>query len=245
MIRSSPKPKQSSSTKPWATPSRSRIKLAGIELVPDLSGALYIPDFATLVFSDLHLEKASSLAARGMALPPYDTRATIALLAHAVANHRPQRIVFLGDSFHDADGPTRLLGEDLDNLRRAIGGAEAIWIAGNHDPSFTFDLGGTAETLALGPISLRHEPRLRLADGEAEIAGHLHPVAAVIQRGRRLQQKCFVADEHRLVMPAFGVLTGGLNVTARPFKGLFADARFSVWMLGSERLHRFPATRLC
>jgi metallophosphoesterase superfamily enzyme len=146
MIRSSPKPKQSSSTKPWATPSRSRIKLAGIELVPDLSGALYIPDFATLVFSDLHLEKASSLAARGMALPPYDTRATIALLAHAVANHRPQRIVFLGDSFHDADGPTRLLGEDLDNLRRAIGGAEAIWIAGNHDPSFTFDLGGTAET---------------------------------------------------------------------------------------------------
>lgn len=198
-----------------------------------------------MVFSDLHLEKSSSLAARGMALPPYDTRATIALLANAIAAFAPKRIVFLGDSFHDAQGPARLIADDLDSLRRAIGGAETIWIAGNHDPRFTFDLGTTAETLALGPLTLRHEPRGRLGANEAEIAGHLHPVAAVVQRGRRLQQKCFVASECRLVMPAFGVLTGGLNVMARPFASLFAEARFSVWMLGQERLHRFPAKRLC
>ncbi|TMJ37582.1 MAG: phosphoesterase, partial [Alphaproteobacteria bacterium] len=58
-----------------------RIELSGIDLLPDLAGALYVPDFEALLVADLHLEKASSLARRGVHLPPYDTRATLEHLA--------------------------------------------------------------------------------------------------------------------------------------------------------------------
>jgi hypothetical protein len=219
--------------------------LSGLDLIPDPSGALHIPDFATLVIADLHLEKASSLAARGLALPPYDTREAIALLAAVIAAHRPRRVMFLGDSFHDAGGPGRLLADDLSALRRAIGPAEPIWIAGNHDPDFAFDLGTPALSASLGPVTLRHEPQGELGEGECEIAGHLHPVAAVIQRGRRLQRKCFVASSARLVLPAFGVLSGGVNVNSRAFVAVFPGRHFTIWMAGPEAIYRFPASRIC
>jgi DNA ligase-associated metallophosphoesterase len=220
------------------------IQLGGLDLIPDLSGALYVPDFTTLIVADLHLEKASSLAGRGIALPPYDTRETIALLAASIAAHRPRRVIFLGDSFHDAEAPRRLVHDDLTGLRRAIGKAEPIWIAGNHDPNFTFDLGSAALSVALGPLTLRHEPQIELGEGEMEIAGHLHPVAAIVRRGRRIQQKCFAGNQVRVVVPAFGSLTGGLNVRAPAISELFPGGRFSVWMFGANGVHRFPAGRL-
>ncbi len=54
-----------------------RISLGGLDFIPDLSGALYAPDFATLLVADLHLEKGTSLARRGVHLPPYDTRESL------------------------------------------------------------------------------------------------------------------------------------------------------------------------
>ena len=39
----------------------------------DLSGALFWEEQRLLVVSDLHLEKGSSFATRGVLLPPYDT----------------------------------------------------------------------------------------------------------------------------------------------------------------------------
>jgi uncharacterized protein len=225
-------------------PKAAVIRLGGLDLIPDLSGALHIPDFETLIVADLHLEKASSLAARGIALPPYDTRETIALLASAIAAHHPRRVIFLGDSFHDANGPSRLVPDDLAGLRHAIADAEAIWIAGNHDPAFAFALGATAISVSLGPLTLRHEPLTELGEGELEIAGHFHPVAAVVQRGRRLQERCFAASQTRLLLPAFGSLTGGLNVRTPAIAALFPDGRFAVWMTGTRGVHRFPATRL-
>ena len=59
--------------------------LGRLALVPDLSGALYLPDERTLVVADLHLEKGSAYAARGVLLPPYDSAATLAALARADA----------------------------------------------------------------------------------------------------------------------------------------------------------------
>jgi hypothetical protein len=220
------------------------IRLGGLDLIPDPSGALYIPDFETLIVADLHLEKASSLAARGIALPPYDTRETITLLASAMSAHRPRRVIFLGDSFHDANGPSRMVPDDLAQLRRTIADAEPIWVAGNHDPAFAFALGMATLSIALGPLTLRHEPELELGKGELEVAGHLHPVAAVVQRGRRLQERCFAASQTRLLLPAFGSLTGGLNVRAPAIAALFTGDRFSVWLAGARGVHRFPATRL-
>jgi hypothetical protein len=219
-----------------------RIGLAGLDFIPDPSGALHAPDFAALVVADLHLEKGSSLARRGVHLPPYDTRQTLAWLSAVIARTRPHLLIFLGDSFHDAEAHARIEAADLAALRALAERQRTIWIAGNHDPDPPADVAGAAmQEVALGPVMLRHAPR-PLIGGEFEIAGHLHPAAAVVQRSRRIRCRCFVADRRRIVMPAFGSYTGSLDVTEKPFAGLFED--FEVWMLGARAIHRFPAKRI-
>lgn len=219
-----------------------RITLSGLDFIPDLSGALYVPEFGALLVADLHLEKGSSLARRGVHLPPYDTRESILQLSAAIASARPRRLIFLGDSFHDGEARERIDASDLAALRSLVAGLETIWITGNHDPSPPPDIGGTiAAEVSLGPVTLRHAPRA-LAQGEMEIAGHLHPAAAIDQRGHRIRCRCFIADERRIIMPAFGSYTGALSVRAEAFEGLFGD--YHVWMIGGRAIHRFPAAKV-
>jgi DNA ligase-associated metallophosphoesterase len=240
----SPKPKMNSSMRPCASSRATRIGLAGLDLLPDLAGALYVPDFAALLVADLHLEKASSLARRGAHLPPYDTRATLEYLSFSLAAARPRRLIFLGDSFHDEEAPSRIDPSDVAELARLTRGIEVIWLAGNHDPSPPTALGGHhAQEIVLGPITLRHIPG-RLAGDDIEIAGHLHPSASLAQRGHSLRRKCFVGHERRLVMPAYGSFTGSLSVSAAPFQAIFPEGDFHVWMIGGKAIHRFPFARI-
>lgn len=238
----SPKPRTSSSTRPCGLSRSHRIGLGGLDLVPDLSGALYVPDFGTLVVADLHLEKGSSLAHRGVHLPPYDTRQSLAQLAAVIEAVKPRQIVFLGDSFHDGAARGRIDAADLAWLRDLAARQPSVWIAGNHDPEPPGDIGGRiASEVALGPLTLRHAPQC-LSEGELEIAGHLHPAAAIDQRGHRIRCRCFVADGRRVVMPAFGTYTGALSVMSEAFAPLFDE--FHVFMLGRRAIHRFPSTRV-
>jgi hypothetical protein len=221
-----------------------RISLSGLDLVPDLSGALYVPDFKTLLIADLHLEKASNMAKRGVHLPPYDTRASLTQLEAVISHSRPEQLIFLGDSFHDDEARERIAELDLTSLRALSMGVATIWITGNHDPHPPTDIGGRiVDEVVLGGVTLRHEPKL-LKPEEFEIAGHLHPGAAVSQRGRHIHCKCFIADGSRLVMPAFGSFTGALSISAAPFKKLFAAKDFHVWMLGDRAIYKFPARRV-
>jgi DNA ligase-associated metallophosphoesterase len=221
-----------------------KIRLAGLDLVPDLSGALHVPELRTVLVADLHLEKGTSLARRGAHLPPYDTRESLRQLAGVIAALKPERLIFLGDSFHDGEARDRIDEADLATVRALSGAQETIWIAGNHDPVPPADIGGSiAHEVALGPLTLRHAPQA-LGPGEFEIAGHLHPAAALSQRGRRIRCKCFIADGRRIVMPAFGSFTGALSVSAEPFAPLFQPGNYHVWMLGGRAVHRFPAVRV-
>ena len=218
--------------------------LAGVKLVPDLSGAVYMRDYETLIISDLHLEQGSSLARRGIHIPPFDTAVTLTLLETVVAETAPKRLIFLGDSFHDSAGEDRLSQESTERLRSLTTGYETLWIIGNHDPLPPERLGGQgAEQIALGPLTLRHEPSQKL-DGEVEIAGHLHPGCGLSQRGRRIYGKCFVSDETRLIMPAFGAYTGGLSITSDAFGGLLDRKTAHAHMIGRAALHKFPIARL-
>lgn len=238
----SPKPQAPSSTRPCGLSRTQRIGLGHLDFIPDLSGALYAPDFKALLVADLHLEKGSSLARRGVHLPPYDTRQSLLQLRAVIAEVKPEQLIFLGDSFHDRDARQRIDAADLATLRAITAELRTIWITGNHDPAPPQDIGGVIiEEVALGPVTLRHEPKL-LAEDEMEIAGHLHPAASVAQRGRRIRCRCFIADHRRIVMPAFGSYTGALNISAQAFDGLFAD--FNVWMLGARAIHRFPAKKV-
>ncbi|MFJ5370020.1 ligase-associated DNA damage response endonuclease PdeM [Bosea sp. CER48] len=210
--------------------------LGRLALVPDLSGALWLPEERTLVVADLHLEKGSAYAARGVMLPPYDSTATLAALAAVVRRQQPARIIALGDSFHDRDAENRLTASTLATLRELQTGRDWLWITGNHDPAISRAMGGdSAETIILSGVTLRHEPDA--AANGPEIAGHLHPTAKVRMRGRALRRRCFALSRQRCVMPAMGAYAGGLNLRDIAFRPLFRDG-LSAHLLGDGRLFR-------
>jgi len=218
------------------------IDIAGATLSPDPSGALYWQQGAALIVADLHLEKGSSHARRGIFLPPYDSRCTLERLARLCDKYRPKRVVALGDSFHDRDGPARLPEAERAVLTALTACHEFIWIAGNHDGVSPAKLGGTvAEALRLGPLTFRHQPAL--SESVGEIAGHLHPCARVAVKGRAFRRRCFVGDGTRLILPAFGAFTGGLDLFDRAFEGLFLN-RITAFLLGENAVYAFPERHL-
>jgi uncharacterized protein len=218
------------------------LTLAGTTLIADCAGALYWPDEQVLAVADLHLEKGSAFAARGVLLPPYDTATTLARLAVLMERYAPRLVVALGDSFHDGGGAARMADINRAALKALQRGRDWLWIAGNHDPDPTDGIGGRfASTVALGPLTFRHEPAPKPCDGE--IAGHLHPLARVARRGRAVSRRCFASDGRRLVMPAFGAYAGGLNVRDRAIVSLFGALAFTAHMLGERRLYAVPAAR--
>jgi uncharacterized protein len=218
----------------------SEVTIAGLTFTADLSGALFWDEQKLLVVSDLHLEKGSSFAARGVLLPPYDTVATLSRLSAVIARHDPRMVIALGDSFHDREAHTRLSKSDRDALSALQARREWIWISGNHDPALPSDLGGIVATeVAIGPIHFRHEPTGKFG----EIAGHLHPKARVATRGRAMERRCFASDGERAVMPAFGAYAGGLSIRDAAFARIFSSLDFMAHVLGDVRMHAIAASR--
>jgi uncharacterized protein len=218
----------------------STVTISDVTFAADLSGALFWDEQRLLVVSDLHLEKGSSFARRGVLLPPYDTAATLGRLGAAIARHAPRMVIALGDSFHDRAAHQRLSAPDRDAIAALQVGRDWIWISGNHDPALPSDLGGVvASEVAIGPIAFRHEP----TGATGEIAGHLHPKARVSARGRSMERRCFACDGERAVMPAFGAYTGGLSIRDAAFAKIFQAAGFMAHLLGDARLHSIAASR--
>jgi len=203
------------------------------------SGALWLPAHGTLVAADLHLEKGSAFAARGQMLPPYDSSATLDRLEAELDTLRPARVVLLGDSFHDRKSLQRLPEGDRQRLWRLAEHRDWVWLEGNHDRE-TLDgsagvlPGEVVETLALGALRLTHEPEPAPRPGE--VAGHLHPAATVVGHGRGVRRPCFVTDGKRLLLPAFGAFTGGLDVRDPAIASLFQTPPL-IGCLGKERVH--------
>ena len=213
------------------------IHLGGERLMLDPAGALVWPAAGLLAVADLHLEKGSAFAARGMLLPPWDSRTTLDRLALLLRRHAPRIVLALGDSFHDRAGPARLGAAEAARLAAIAGACRLIWIAGNHDPEPPPGLGEGAGQFVAGPLRFRHAPG---AGGTGvEICGHLHPKAAIAVRGATVRRACFVADARRLLLPAFGAYAGGLDVTDPAIARLFPRGG-RVFLTGAERLFSFP-----
>lgn len=211
--------------------------------VADMSGALYWPGEKTLIIADLHLEKASSYAARGQMLPPYDTRETLTRLAEAIDRYQPARVVALGDSLHDRDAAARIDAQDLEILRILQEDRQWLWVTGNHDPEISASLGGSVvDCLRVGGLKLQHEPTASAISHE--IAGHLHPAARLSVHGHAVRRPCFVGNGRRLIVPAFGALTGGLNVLDEAFEPLLGADGIRVWMLGQEGVYPVATRQL-
>jgi DNA ligase-associated metallophosphoesterase len=222
--------------------SNAAIRFRGEDLLCDLSGALIWPAEETVIVSDMHLEKGSAFAERGFLLPPYDSRETLAALAHVLDLHPAKRVICLGDSFHDGSAFSRLTGDEERSIKTLSENREWIWIAGNHDPAPPLSFGGSVSLeYAIGPMIFRHIAETDAPAGE--ISGHYHPKARIPVRGRRLPAPCFIADESRLILPAFGAYTGGLDVLDPTIQRLFPGG-FHVHMLGRRKVYSFPGTAL-
>ena len=215
----------------------------GVELVTDSEGVAYWPTEDTLVVADLHLEKGSSFARRGMLIPPYDTKTTLRRFAKCIDKWKPKRVIALGDSFHDAQASERLSTDNFNLLQSLMKDRDWVWITGNHDPTPPVGLGGdVTDCLRQGSLVFLHEPQIDNHAGE--IAGHLHPKALLVRRGRHVRRSCFAADKKRMIMPSFGAYTGGLDIFDPAFDELFDGKKFHALMRGDDQVYRIPANEL-
>ena len=213
------------------------IHVAGERVMLDPGGVLVWPNAGLLAVSDLHLEKGTAFARRGMLLPPFDTQATLDRLAQLIRRWNPKIVVALGDSFHDREGAARLPAAELDRLNAMTASCRFVWVLGNHDPTPPAGVGGeSVAEFEAGPFVFRHEAIKGARPGE--IVGHHHPKSVVSTRGTAVSRPCFVSDSRRIMMPAFGEYTGGLDVRDPAIARLFPRGG-RVFLLGKERLFSF------
>ena len=214
------------------------LSFAGETFFASPSGALYRPREKALLVADLHLEKASWFARLGQFLPPYDSHATLTALAADVDLTGAIRLYCLGDSFHDRFGCDRLPTSARSLLAELAARLDWVWIIGNHDPGFADHCGGRLEDeVATDGLILRHEAMPD--DPRPEISGHFHPKLRLHLKGRSVSRRCFVASATKLIMPAYGALTGGLDAHhPEILRSVGNDAAALVPI--SDRLLRFP-----
>ena len=219
-------------------------------LVPQDGGgrALFWPRENALLVADLHLEKASFYARHGQMLPPYDSRETLERLADAIRLTGARRVFTLGDNFHDSAGSARLEPQAKGMLAALMRATDWVWITGNHDPAMEARSGGTIATeLSIGGMILRH--MAKPDEKRPELSGHFHPRVQVKMRERRIRRACAVVSQDnagsgRMILPAFGALTGGMNA-ADPaiLKALQPASEIDAVVPAGKRLARFPLWR--
>jgi uncharacterized protein len=203
--------------------------------------ALYWPEQAALLVADLHLEKASAFATTGQMLPPYDSLSTLQELSELAQTTEADAIICLGDNFHDDDGERRLGGDAAALLRDLTQTFDWTWITGNHDPHLSGRWGGqsVSEWGASG-IILRHEANP--ADVTPEISGHFHPKYRAIMRRKMVSRRCFVQTGNKIIMPAFGAFTGGMDagdLAIRSACGLVPNQKMAALVPINNGLTRF------
>jgi DNA ligase-associated metallophosphoesterase len=215
-----------------------RFSFCGHELMALPQGALFWPSRRALLVADLHLEKASWFARLGQMLPPYDSIATLADLTALTVSTGAGEIWCLGDSFHDRHGCDRLPARARDMLVDLTGATRWTWITGNHDPGIADHCGGdVVEEAEVDGLLLRHEADP--AESRPELSGHFHPKLRIHHRGRQVSRRCFVATERKLILPAFGSLTGGLDA-GHPEIVRAVGPKAEALVPVADRLLRFP-----
>ncbi len=218
-------------SRPGETANGARITLAGAELFLRPSGALYWPDESLLCVGDLHLGRAERLARRGAGLlPPYETLDTLERLAAEVAALGPRCVICLGDSFDDLLAAEGLEDAALARIGELAAGRRWIWVAGNHDPGPAGLPGSYRGALSVGPLAFRHVAQAKPAPG-GEVSAHYHPKGRLARRGIVVTRRCFLVDSHRVILPAFGTYTGGLDASDPVFDRLL-DREAQAYLLG-------------
>ena len=214
------------------------VLFGGHRFVPLAQGALFWPTRQALLVADLHFEKASWYASRGQLLPPYDSVETLARLAALVTATGARELWCLGDSFHDVGGVERMPGAARAALAELTGVCAWTWVVGNHDPVLGESIGGrVVDEIEVDGVLLRHEAEP--TETRPEISGHFHPKLRITVRGRRIARPCFIHSDRKIILPAFGALTGGLDA-ADPAIGRAVGRPAQALVATADRLLKFP-----
>jgi len=200
--------------------------LSGARLSALSSGALWWSETGILVVSDLHFGKSLRAARQGGAmLPPYENRDTLERLERDILKQNPAIVICLGDSFDALQAADEMEPAEQSWLTCLMAGRQWIWIEGNHDPG-PVGLGGAhMAVLRQGPLSFRH---IADPDASGEISGHFHPKTRISVKGRNLSRPCFLIDETRVILPAYGTFTGGLRSDAEILQELMGPDSVAV-----------------
>jgi DNA ligase-associated metallophosphoesterase len=220
------------------------LSFAGEEFAIVQERALYWPREQALLVADLHLEKASFYARHGQLLPPYDSRETLERVAAAIRDTGARRVYTLGDNFHDSAGPSRLEPHAAGMLDALVRATDWVWITGNHDAAMEAACGGTlAEELEIAGLVLRH--KALAGETRPELSGHYHPRLQVVVRERSIRRPCaVVSNGGRMILPAFGALTGGMNAADPAIvKALQPAAAIDAVLPSKGRLVQVPLWR--
>lgn len=204
--------------------------------------ALFWPRENALLVADLHLEKASFFAKHGQMLPPYDSRETLGRIADALLATGARRVFCLGDNFHDSAGMLRLEPHAAGMLAALTRATDWVWITGNHDTDAVHAAGTLADELEVAGVILRH--RTKRGETRPELSGHYHPKLMITAGRRRIVRPCAVVSESRLILPAFGALTGGMDAADPAIVSAMQPARVIDALLpAAGRLVQYPLWR--
>ena len=197
--------------------------------------SLYWPERKTLIVADLHLEKGSYYAAKGQLLPPYDTETTLTALQKSVNETGAQRLIALGDNFHDDAGPNRLTPQN----KALLPDIPVIWITGNHDPALylSTETGDSiVDQYEENDVTFCHIANPNKASTQMQVTGHFHPKASIRARGRRLSGPCFIHNSRTIILPSFGAYTGGLDINHPEIQFVF-DGEYTIAICWKDKLY--------
>ncbi|MBI1275614.1 ligase-associated DNA damage response endonuclease PdeM [bacterium] len=199
-------------------------------------GLIWFPEIKLMGISDIHFEKGSFFGRFGSFLPPYDTASTLEQMEQAIERFQPDTMVALGDSFHDVHATDRLREEDRQRLQTLIDQVrDWIWIEGNHDPAICNTIPGLrCRQYIKDDLHFRH---IATGDDLWEISGHYHPKARLSIKGHRMSGACFVKSGRKLIMPAFGAYTGGLDIDSAAFTTAIPQQNRDVYFIHQQKVY--------
>ena len=216
-----------------------RFFIAENELVAMPSGALWWPAQSILCVSDLHFGKSNRLARKGHSwMPPYENQDTLLRLEKDLDTTNTKKIICLGDSFDDNEASRSLPPDEVLWITRMQAGKEWVWISGNHDPS-PKNLGGSfLQSLKIEKLNFQH---IANAEKCCEISGHYHPKIKVKLQGQSFTKHCFLVDENRVIMPAYGTYTGGLYCNSEPLRSIMQKK--AIALMTGKKVYPIPVSK--
>lgn len=192
--------------------------------------ALSWPARRTLVVADTHFGKSSVFAAHGIAVPAGADALDRQRIDELLQATDATRLLVLGDFLHGPVAADSAIAAELAAWIRALHPVQLWLVTGNHDRraarGWQAAVAWEGDCLEEGPFCFTHEVDARAlasANARFQIGGHIHPVVALGGlRKRRPRLPVFWEREQSLVLPSFGLFTGGYRLSRRDGGRVFA-----------------------